>query len=149
MGLLNRFSSGNGSRKRTNKQIRYDRILNKQQEQILESQEAVIQALKSECRSLRQILISQDDLYDQFGIEPMKITNHNSSPTPNGQFNTSDLLASVAQGIKPDSIPFGKPALDAFVSFLQSNSQEVNALGSHYMKQMIPKKEIENQVVNQ
>jgi hypothetical protein len=149
MGLLNRFSSGNGSRKRTNKQIRYDKILNKQQEQILESQEAVIQALKSECKSLRQILISQDDLYDQFGIEPMKITNDNSSPTPNGQFNTSDLLASVAQGIKPDSIPFGKPALDAFVSFLQSNSQEVNALGSHYMKQMIPKKEIENQVVNQ
>jgi hypothetical protein len=148
MGLLNRFSSGNGSRKRTNKQIRYDRILNKQQEQILESQEAVIQALKSECKSLRQILISQDDLYQEFGIEPMTVTNDNSLPTPNGQFNTSDLLASVAQGIKPDSIPFGKPALDAFVSFLQSNSQEVNALGSHYMKQMIPKKEIENQVVN-
>lgn len=149
MGLLDRFGSGKASRKRSNKQIRYDRILNRQQEQILESQQAVIMCLKEECKSLRQILISQDDLYQEFGIEPMTVTNDNSLPTRNGQFNTSDLLASVAKGIKPESIPFGKPALDAFVSFLQSNSQEVNALGSHYMKQMIPKKDIDNQVVTQ
>ena len=146
MGLLDRFGSGKGSRKRTNKQIRYDRILNKQQEQILESQEAVIQALKMECKSLRQILISQDSLYEEFGIEPATITN-NQQQQSSGDFNTADLLASVVQGMGNDKIP--RVATDAISQFLKSNSQEVNALGSHYIKQAMPKQEINPQEIKQ
>ena len=145
MGLLDRFSSGKASRKRTNKQIRYDRILNRQQEQILESQEAVIQALKMECKSLRQILISQDSLYEEFGIEPATITNNQQQST--GDFNTADLLASVVQGMGNDKIP--RVATDAISQFLKSNSQEVNALGSHYIKQAMPKQEINPQEIKQ
>ena len=145
MGLFNRFTSDKGSRKRTNKQIRYDRILNKQQEQILESQEAVIQALKMECKSLGQILISQDALYEEFGIEPATITNNQQQST--GDFNTADLLASVVQGMGNDKIP--RVATDAISQFLKSNSQEVNALGSHYIKQAMPKQEINPQEIKQ
>lgn len=147
MGLLDRFSSGKASRKRTNKQIRYDRILNKQQEQILESQEAVIQALKMECKSLRQILISQDDLYQEFGIEPVQINSNQSSQNQSGEFNTADLLSSVVKGMSNDKIP--RVATDAISQFLKSNSQEVNALGSHYIKQAMPKQEINPQEIKQ
>ena len=145
MGLFNMFTSDKGSRKRTNKQIRYDRILNKQQEQILESQEAVIQALKMECKSLRQILISQDALYEEFGIEPATITNNQQQST--GDFNTADLLASVVQGMGNDKIP--RVATDAISQFLKSNSQEVTALGSHYIKHAMPKQEINPQEIKQ
>tara|TARA_R100001143_G_C3325437_1_gene116827 strand:- start:323 stop:766 length:444 start_codon:yes stop_codon:yes gene_type:complete len=147
MGLLDRVFGKKSNRKRTYKEIRYDRILTKQQNLILESSLAANLALKEEIKSLRSVLIQQDDLYQELGIEPLAL-NQNNQSIP-GEFNTSDLLASVAKGIKPDSIPGGRVALDAFATFLQSNSNEVNALGSHYMKQMIPKKEIEKQVVNQ
>ena len=145
MGLLDRFSSGKASRKRSNKQIRYDRILNRQQEQILESQEAVIQALKMECKSLRQILISQDSLYEEFGVEPINIANN--APASSSEFNTADLLSSVVKGMSNDKIP--RVATDAISQFLKSNSQEVNALGSHYIKQAMPKQEINPQEIKQ
>ena len=109
----------------------------------MESQEAVIQALKMECKSLRQILISQDALYEEFGIEPATITNNQQQST--GDFNTADLLASVVQGMGNDKIP--RVATDAISQFLKSNSQEVNALGSHYIKQAMPKQEINPQEI--
>ena len=145
MGLFDKVFGKKTNRKRTYKEIHYDRILTKQQNLILESSLAANLALKEEIKSLRSVLISQDDLYQELGIEPLAL---NKTQPTSGEFNTSDLLASVAKGIKSDSIPGGRVALDAFASFLQSNSNEVNALGSHYMKQMIPKKEIETQVVN-
>lgn len=141
------FTSNKGSRKRTHKQIRYDRILTKQQEQILESQEAVIQALKMECKSLRQVLFSQDELYQELGIEPLPINSNQAQPVQTGEFNTADLLSSVVKGMSNDKIP--RVATDAISSFLQSNSQEVNALGSHYIKQAMPKQEIKAEGINQ
>tara|TARA_R100000687_G_scaffold65730_1_gene54450 strand:- start:69 stop:518 length:450 start_codon:yes stop_codon:yes gene_type:complete len=149
MGLFDMFTSNKGSRKRTHKQIRYDRILTKQQEQILESQEAVIQALKMECKSLRQVLFSQDELYQELGIEPLPINSNQAQPVQSGEFNTSDLLASITKGLNADKVPGGRIALDAFSTFLQSNSQEVNALGSHYIKQAMPKQEIKAEGINQ
>ena len=146
MGLFNRFVIGKNSRKRTNKQIRYDRILTKQQEQILESQEAVIQALKMECKSLRQVLFSQDELYQELGIEPIVVTP-NQQQNQSGEFNTADLLSSVVQGMSNDKIP--RVATDAISLFLKSNSQEVNALGSHKIKQAMPKQEIIPQEIKQ
>jgi len=147
MGLFDKVFRKKTNRKRTYKEIHYDRILTKQQNLILESSLAANLALKEEIKSLRSVLISQDDLYQELGIEPLAL-NQNNQSVP-GEFNTSDLLSSVAKGIKPESVPGGRLALDALSTFLQSNSNEVNALGSHYMKQMIPKKEIEKQVVNQ
>lgn len=144
MGLLDRLTSKKTSRKRTMTQIRYDKILTKNQNEILQSSLALNEAQKQEIKALRSILISQEDLYQEFGIEPQI----NNNIPQHASFNTSDLLASVAKGLNPEKLPFGKPALDAFVSFLQANNTEIDALGSHYMKQMIPKKEIESQVLN-
>jgi hypothetical protein len=149
MGLFDRFTGKKTSRKRTMKEIRYDRILTRQQNQILESAIASNEALKMEVKSLRAVLFSQDELYRELGVEPLPIENNNYAPVSNGDFNTSDLLAQIVSGMNPEKVPMGKVGLQAISEFLKSNGGEINALGSHYMKQMIPKKEIDNQVVTQ
>jgi len=138
------------SRKRTFKEIRYDKILSKQQNMILESSLAANEALKMEVKSLRQVIFDQDDLQRELGIAPIEVTGQQQSVTSTGEFNAAELIASVAKGLKPDNIPGGRVALDAFQSFILSNKNEVNALGSHYISQAMPKKEVaQSQVINQ
>ena len=149
MGLLDRLMGNKRSRKRTYKEIRYDKILSKQQNMILESSLAANEALKMEVKSLRQVIFDQDDLQRDLGISPIEVTGQQQSVTSTGEFNAADLIASIAKGLKPDSIPGGRVALDAFQSFILSNKNEVNALGSHYISQVMPKKEVEQQVINQ
>jgi len=149
MGLLDRLMGNKRSRKRTYKEIRYDKILSKQQNMILESSLAANEALKMEVKSLRQVIFDQDDLQRDLGISPIEVTGQQQSVTSTGEFNAADLIASIAKGLKPDSIPGGRVALDAFQSFILSNKNEVNALGSHYISQAMPKKEVEQQVINQ
>jgi len=149
MGLLDRLMGNKRSRKRTYKEIRYDKILSKQQNMILESSLAANEALKMEVKSLRQVIFDQDDLQRDLGISPIEVTGQQQSVTSTEEFNAADLIASIAKGLKPDSIPGGRVALDAFQSFILSNKNEVNALGSHYISQVMPKKEVEQQVINQ
>lgn len=149
MGLLDRLTGNKRRNKRSFKEIRYDKILTAQQNQVLESALASNEALKMEVKSLRQVLFSQDDLYRELGIEPIQPNNNQTQTLSNGEFNTSDLLASVVKGMNPDKVPAGRIGLDAISQFLTSNSQEINALGSHYIKQAMPKQEVEKQVVNQ
>ena len=150
MGLLDMLSGKRTSRKRTYKEIRYDKILSKQQNMILESSLAANEALKMEVKSLRQVIFDQDDLQRDLGISPIEVTGQQQSVTSTGEFNAADLIASVAKGLKPDNIPGGRVALDAFQSFILSNKNEVNALGSHYISQAMPKKEVaQSQVINQ
>jgi len=150
MGLLDLLSGKKTSRKRTYKEIRYDKILSKQQNMILESSLAANEALKMEVKSLRQVIFDQDDLQRDLGISPIEVTGHQESVSSTGEFNAAELIASVAKGLKPDNIPGGRVALDAFQSFILSNKNEVNALGSHYISQAMPKKEVaQSQVINQ
>ena len=151
MSILDRFTGTKRRNKRTFREIKYDKILSKQQNMILESALAANEALKMEVKSLRQVLFDQDDLYRELGVAPIEVNQGNSSPlsTPTGEFNTADLIANIAKGIDASKVPGGKIALQAFSEFIVSNSQEVNALGSHYMQQAIPKKEVERQVVRQ
>ena len=150
MGLLDLLSSKKTSRKRTYKEIRYDKILSKQQNMILESSLAANEALKMEVKSLRQVIFDQDDLQRELGIAPIEVTGQQQSVTSTGEFNAAELIASVAKGLKPDNLPGGRVALDAFQSFILSNKNEVNALGSHYISQAMPKKEVaQSQVINQ
>ena len=151
MSILDRFTGTKRRNKRTFREIKYDKILSKQQNMILESALAANEALKMEGKSLWQVLFDQDDLYRELGVAPIEVNQGNSSPlsTPTGEFNTADLIANIAKGIDASKVPGGKIALQAFSEFIVSNSQEVNALGSHYMQQAIPKKEVERQVVSQ
>ena len=150
MGLLDLITRQKTSRKRTYKEIRYDKILSKQQNMILESSLAANEALKMEVKSLRQVIFDQDDLQRELGIAPIEVTGQQQSVTSTGEFNAAELIASVAKGLKPDNIPGGRVALDAFQSFILSNKNEVNALGSHYISQAMPKKEVaQSQVINQ
>jgi hypothetical protein len=150
MGLLDLISGKKTSRKRTYKEIRYDKILSKQQNLILESSLAANEALKMEVKSLRQVIFDQDDLQRDLGISPIEVTGQQESVSSTGEFNAAELIASVAKGLKPDNIPGGRVALDAFQSFILSNKNEVNALGSHYISQAMPKKEVaQSQVINQ
>ena len=149
MGLFDRLTRQRTSRKRTYKEIRYDKILSKQQNMILESSLAANEALKMEVKSLRQVIFDQDDLERELGISPIEVSGQ-QSVTSTGEFNAAELIASVAKGLKPDNIPGGRVALDAFQSFILSNKNEVNALGSHYISQAMPKKDVaQNQVINQ
>lgn len=151
MSILDRFTGTKRRNKRTFREIKYDKILSKQQNMILESALAANEALKMEVKSLRQVLFDQDDLYRELGVAPIEVNQGSPSPlsTPTGEFNTADLIANIAKGIDASKVPGGKIALQAFSEFIVSNSQEVNALGSHYMQQAIPKKEVERQVVSQ
>jgi hypothetical protein len=150
MGLLDLITRQKTSRKRTYKEIRYDKILSKQQNMILESSLAANEALKMEVKSLRQVIFDQDDLQRELGISPIEVTAQQQSVTSTGEFNAAELIASVAKGLKPDNIPGGRVALDAFQSFILSNKNEVNALGSHYISQAMPKKDVaQSQVINQ
>ena len=129
MSILDRVTGKKSSRKRTYKEIRYDKILTKQQNLILESSLAANREL---------------------GIEPLQPNNNNSfTPSNNGEFNTADLLSQILKGVSPDKVPMGKVGLQAISEFLQSNSQEVNALGSHYIQQITPKKQSSEQVITQ
>ena len=149
MGILDMLTSKKTPRKRTYKEIRYDKILSKQQNLILESSLAANEALKMEVKSLRQVIFDQDDLERELGISPIEVSGQ-QSVTSTGEFNAAELIASVAKGLKPDNIPGGRVALDAFQSFILSNKNEVNALGSHYISQAMPKKDVaQNQVINQ
>ena len=67
MGLLDLLYGKKTSRKRTFKEIRYDKILSKQQNLILESSLAANEALKMEVKSLRQVIFDQDDLRNIYG----------------------------------------------------------------------------------
>jgi hypothetical protein len=151
MSILDRLTGKKSSRKRTYKEIRYDRILTKQQNMILESSLAANEALKQELKSLRAVLFSQDDLYRELGIEPIQPDNNNNNFTPssNGEFNTADLLSTIIKGMDNSKLPFGNAGKNAISEFLQSNSQEVNALGSHYIQQITPKKQSSEQVITQ
>ena len=63
MSILERFTGTKRRNKRTFREIKYDKILSKQQNMILESALAANEALKMEVKSLRQVLFDQDDLY--------------------------------------------------------------------------------------
>ena len=150
MGILDMLTSKKTPRKRTFKEIRYDKILTRQQELILESSMALAESLRMEVKSLRQVIFDQDDLQRELGIDPIEVTKQQQNVTSTGEFNAAELIASVAKGLKPDNIPGGRVALDAFQSFILSNKNEVNALGSHYISQAMPKKDVaQNQVINQ
>ena len=150
MGLLDLITRQKTSRKRTFKEIRYDKILSKQQNMILESSLAANEALKMEVKSLRQVIFDQDDLQRELGISPIEVTAQQQGVTSTGEFNAAELIASIMKGLKPDNIPGGRVALDGLNSFILSNKSEINALGSHYISQAMPKKEVaQSQVINQ
>jgi hypothetical protein len=150
MGLLDMITRQKTSRKRTFKEIRYDKILSKQQHIILESSLAANEALKMEVKSLRQVIFDQDDLQRELGISPIEVTAQQQGVASTGEFNAAELIASIMKGLKPDNIPGGRVALDGLNSFILSNKSEINALGSHYISQAMPKKEVaQSQVINQ
>ena len=151
MSIFDRLTGKKTSRKRTFKEIKYDKILSKQQNLILESALAANEALKMEVKSLRQVLFDQDDLYRDLGIHPIEPhPNQSISSNTSGEFNTADLIGNIAKGLDASKIPGGRLTLDAFSQFISSNSSEVNSLGSHYIQQAMPKKEIsKEQVINQ
>jgi hypothetical protein len=144
MSILNIFKASKTHYKRTKEEIQHFKILTDNQKKIIESYKFRALAAESESKALRKTLFDLDDMQRDLGIDAFE---QNDSPIiSNGAFNFSDLLVKVLKGLKPDSIPGGKNTLAAASDLIASQSNEINALASHQIQNLV-KNQTENQVI--
>jgi hypothetical protein len=137
MSILDRFRAKKGHYKRTSEEIKQFKVLNINQLKIIESYRMRCLAAEQESKALRSTLFNLDDMQSELGIDVFD--NNAPSIISNGQFNFSDLIIKVLKGLKHDSIPGGKTTLGAASDFIASQSNEINALAGHQLKNMMPK----------
>ena len=144
MSILNIFKASKTHYKRTKEEIQHFKILTDNQKKIIESYKFRALAAESESKALRKTLFDLDDMQRDLGIDAF---DQNDSPIiSNGAFNFSDLIIKVLKGLKHDSIPGGKTTLGAAQDFISSQSNEINALASHQIQNIV-KNQTENQVI--
>ena len=144
MSILNIFKASKTHYKRTKEEIQHFKILTDNQKKIIESYKFRALAAESESKALRKTLFDLDDMQRDLGIDAFE---QNDSPIiSNGAFNFSDLIIKVLKGLKHDSIPGGKTTLGAAQDFISSQSNEINALASHQIQNIV-KNQAENQVI--
>ena len=144
MSILNIFKASKTHYKRTKEEIQHFKILTDNQMKIIESYKFRALAAESESKALRKTLFDLDDMQRDLGIDAFE---QNDSPIiSNGAFNFSDLIIKVLKGLKHDSIPGGKTTLGAAQDFISSQSNEINALASHQIQNIV-KNQTENQVI--
>jgi hypothetical protein len=144
MSILNIFKASKTHYKRTKEEIQHFKILTDNQKKIIESYKFRALAAESESKALRKTLFDLDDMQRDLGIDAFE---QNDSPIiSNGAFNFSDLIIKVLKGLKHDSIPGGKTTLGAAQDFISSQSNEINALASHQIQNIV-KNQTENQVI--
>ena len=144
MSILNIFKASKTHYKRTKEEIQHFKILTDNQKKIIESYKFRALAAESESKALRKTLFDLDDMQRDLGIDAF---DQNESPIiSNGAFNFSDLIIKVLKGLKHDSIPGGKTTLGAAQDFISSQSNEINALASHQIQNIV-KNQTENQVI--
>ena len=136
MSILDRFRAKKGHYKRTSEEIKQFKVLNTNQLKIIESYRMRCLAAEQESKALRSTLFNLDDMQSELGID---VFDNAPSIISNGQFNFSDLIIKVLKGLKHDSIPGGKTTLGAASDFISSQSNEINALAGHQLKNMMPK----------
>jgi len=136
MSILDRFRTKKAHYKRTSEEIKQFNVLNNNQLKIIESYRMRCLAAEQESKALRSTLFSLDDMQSELGIDAF---DNAPSVISNGQFNFSDLIIKVLKGLKHDSIPGGKTTLGAASDFISSQSNEINALAGHQLKNMMPK----------
>jgi hypothetical protein len=145
MSILNIFKASKTRHKRTKEEIQHLNILTSNQKKIIESYKFRALAAESESKALRKTLFDLDDMQRDLGIDAFE---QNDSPIiSNGAFNFSDLLVKVLKGLKPDTIPGGKNTLAAASDLISSQSNEINALASHQIQNIV-KNQTENQVIS-
>ena len=145
MSILNIFKASKTHYKRTKEEIQHFKILTDNQKKIIESYKFRALAAESESKALRKTLFDLDDMQRDLGIDAFE---QNDSPIiSNGAFNFSDLIIKVLKGLKHDSIPGGKTTLGAAQDFISSQSNEINALASHQIQNIV-KNQTENQVIS-
>jgi len=144
MSILNIFKASKTHYKRTKEEIQHFKILTDNQKKIIESYKFRALAAESESKALRKTLFDLDDMQRDLGIDAF---DQNDSPIiSNGTFNFSDLIIKVLKGLKHDSVPGGKTTLGAAQDFISSQSNEINALASHQIQNIV-KNQTENQVI--
>ena len=144
MSILNIFKASKTHYKRTKEEIQHFKILTDNQKKIIESYKFRALAAESESKALRKTLFDLDDMQRDLGIDAFE---QNDSPIiSNGTFNFSDLIIKVLKGLKHDSVPGGKTTLGAAQDFISSQSNEINALASHQIQNLV-KNQTENQVI--
>ena len=144
MSILNIFKASKTHYKRTKEEIQHSKILTDNQKKIIESYKFRALAAESESKALRKTLFDLDDMQRDLGIDAF---DQNDSPIiSNGTFNFSDLIIKVLKGLKHDSVPGGKTTLGAAQDFISSQSNEINALASHQIQNIV-KNQTENQVI--
>jgi len=145
MSILDRFRGTKTHYKRTREEIQHFKILTDNQKKIIESYKFRALAAESESKALRKTLFDLDDMQRDLGIDAFE---QNDSPIiSNGSFNFSDLLVKVLKGLKPDTIPGGKNTLAAAADLIASQSNEINALASHQIQNVI-KSQTDKQVIS-
>ena len=145
MSILNIFKASKTHYKRTKEEIQHFKILTDNQKKIIESYKFRALAAESESKALRKTLFDLDDMQRDLGIDAF---DQNDSPIiSNGTFNFSDLIIKVLKGLKHDSVPGGKTTLGAAQDFISSQSNEINALASHQIQNIV-KNQTENQVIS-
>ena len=144
MSIFDRFRATKRRGKGKRLEITYLNILTDNQKKIIESYKFRAMAAESESKALRKTLFDLDDMQRDLGIDAF---DQNDSPIiSNGAFNFSDLIIKVLKGLKHDSIPGGKTTLGAAQEFISSQSNEINALASHQIQNLV-KNQTENQVI--
>ena len=136
MSIFDMFRTKKGHYKRTKEEIQHLNVLTDNQKKIIESYKARSLASEMESKVLRSTLFSLDEMNADLGID---VFDNAPSVISNGQFNFSDLIIKVLKGLKHDSIPGGKTTLGAASDFIASQSNEINALAGHQLKNMMPK----------
>ena len=136
MSILDRLRTKKGHYKRTSEEIKQFKVLNNNQLKIIESYRMRCLAAEQESKALRSTLFSLDDMQSELGIDAF---DNAPSVISNGQFNFSDLIIKVLKGLKHDSIPGGKTSISAISDFVGSQSNEINSLAGHQIKNMMPK----------
>ena len=144
MSILDRFGTKKAHYKRTSEEIKQFNVLNNNQLKIIESYRMRCLAAEQESKALRSTLFNLDEMQSELGIDAFE--NNSPSVISNGQFNFSDLLVKVLKGLKHDSIPGGKNTLAAASDLIASQSNEINALASHQIQNIV-KNQTDNQMI--
>jgi len=139
MSILDRFRAKKGHYKRTSEEIKQFKVLNTNQLKIIESYRMRCLASEQESKALRATLFNLDDMQSELGIDAFENNNKAPSVIANGQFNFSDFMIQILKGLKHDQIPGGRSTLGAAQDFISSQSNEINALAGHQLKNMMPK----------
>ena len=138
MSIFDMFRTKKGHYKRTKEEIQHLNVLTDNQKKIIESYKARSLASEMESKVLRSTLFSLDEMSADLGIDAFE-NNNTSSIISNGQFNFSDFMIQILKGLKHDQIPGGRSTLGAAQDFISSQSNEINALAGHQLKNMMPK----------